>query len=260
MKIACLASIACLIAPLALGAQTPEERGRAIALEADRRATGFGALRAELRMVIRGERGETRVRELTIETLNDGDGEERTIVRFESPRDLRGTALLTVTEPSGASDQWLYMPALRRVNRIAGATRHGSFMGSEFAYEDVEAMAVERYTYRLLGSETLDGHRAWMVDRRSTDGSSRYGHQVVWFDQEAYRVLRIDFYDRSGERLKSLHLRGFRQYAGGYWRPDEMEMVNHQTGASTLLEWRTYTFGADLTRRDFDPRRLDRRG
>ncbi len=260
MRGMCLAAIF-LAAVSALGvAQTPEQRGREIAVEADRRATGYGDVTAELWMVIRGRRGEERKRELTIATLDAGGGEERTLVRFESPRDLRGTALLTVTGADGSSDQWLYMPALRRVSRIAGATRRGSFMGSEFAYEDIGVMAVQRYAYRLMQTDTLGGLDAWVVERRPQDGSSLYSRQLVWFDQQEYRVLRIDFYDRDDVLLKTLSLRGYRQYGGEFWRPDEMEMVNHQTGATTLLEWRDYVFGAGLTERDFEPSRLERSG
>jgi outer membrane lipoprotein-sorting protein len=255
-----IAWIVMSVLPSIGAAQTPEGRGPEIAAEADRRATGFSDLSAELRMVIRGGRGEERTRELTIAVLNVAGGEERTLVRFDSPRDLRGTALLTVTAAEGSNAQWLYMPALRRVNRLAGATRTGSFMGSEFAYEDIGAMAVEQYTHRLVKTDTLDGHAAWVVERRPKDASSLYSRQLVWFDQQEYRVLRIDFYDRDHVLLKTLRLRNFQQYEGQFWRPDEMVMLNHQTGASTLLEWRAYVFGAGLTRRDFEPNRLDREG
>ena len=242
------------------GVAQPPADGRAIAAEANRRATGFGDFSAELRMVIRGKEGDERTRELMIRTLNHGDGEERTVVRFHAPRDLRRTALLSVTHTDGSSDQWLYLPALQRVNRIVGAGRTGSFMGSEFAYEDVGAMGVDQYTYRLVGTETLDGLLVWVVERRPKDSASQYLRQVVWYDQEQYRVLRIDYFDRRDALLKTLRLRGFRQYQTRFWRPDEMEMINHQTGASTILTWQKYVFGIGLTARDFEPGRLDRGG
>ena len=240
--------------------QTPEHLGHEVAAEASRRATGFGDVSATLRMIVRGGRGDERVRELTIATMEvDGAG-ERTLVRFEAPRDLRGTALLTVNHGDGSSDQWLYLPALRRTKRIAGATRSGSFMGSEFSYEDISAMELDRYTYRLVETDTVDGMPAWVVERRPKDASSQYRRQLVWFDQREYRVLRIDFYDRHDMRLKTLSLRNYQRYADRFWRPDEMEMVNHQTRASTLLQWSNHVFGAGLRFRDFEPNRLNRGG
>jgi hypothetical protein len=72
--------------------------------------------------------------------------------------------------------------------------------------------------------------------------------------------LRIDFFDRRNTLLKTLTLRNFHRYAGGFWRPDTMEMVNHQTGACTALQWSDYVFGSGLLRRDFEPDRLGRDG
>ncbi len=250
--------------PLTLGLvdspQTPEDKGIEIALEANRRATGFGDLSSTVHMVVRNGRGGERVRELTIKILEvDGDG-ERTMVRFEEPRDLRGTALLTVDHGDGSSDQWLYLPALHRVKRIAGATQTGSFMGSEFSYEDIRAMEVNRYTYRLIRSDTLDSMPAWLVERRLKDLSSQYSRHLVWFDESEYRVLRIDFYDSDDRLLKTLTLGDFRQYEGRFWRPQRMEMVNHRTGASTVLTWSTPAIGTGLDERDFEPRQLQRGG
>lgn len=246
--------------PLTIGslvtAQTPEDKGHEIALEASRRASGFGDLSATIRMIVSNGRGGERERRLSIKTLEvDGDG-ERTVVRFEEPRDLRGTALLTVNRSDGSSDQWLYLPALRRVKRIAGSTQTGSFMGSELSYEDIRAMSVERYAYRLIRSDTLDTTPVWIVERRPRDPSSQYSSQLVWFDKKEYRVLRIDFYDRHDALLKTLTLSDFRQYDGRFWRADRMNMVNHQTGASTALHWSETEFNTGLAPRDFEPQRL----
>ncbi len=248
--------------PLTMGAigaaQTSEDRGHEIALEANRRATGFGDLSATLHMIVRNGRGTERVRELAIKTLEVDDEGQRTLVRFEEPRDLRGTALLTVGHGDGSSDQWLYLPSLQRVKRIAGASRSGSFMGSEFSYEDVSAMQPDRYTYRLIATDTLEGMPALIVELRPIDPSSQYSRQLVWFDESEYRVLRIDFYDRGDILLKTLTLNGFRKYGNRFWRPDVMEMVNQQTGASTALQWSNLVLGTGLDPRDFDPKRLGR--
>jgi outer membrane lipoprotein-sorting protein len=236
--------------------QTSGQKGLEIATQASVRAAGFGDLSASLRMVVRNGRGAERVRELTIQTLEvDGAG-ERSVVRFHAPRDLRGTALLTVNNTDVSADQWLYLPSLHRVKRIAGGTRSGSFMGSEFAYEDVSPTTVDQYTYRLLHTDSM--HRAWVVERRPIDESSQYSRQLVWYDQQEYRILQIDYYDRTDTLLKTLFLRDFALYEQRFWRPAEMEMVNRQTGASTLLQWTDMEFDRGLPPSDFDPNRLAR--
>ncbi len=240
-------------------AQRPEDRGRVVVEEARQRTSGFGDASARILMRVRGSGGAERSRELIVQTLEVVGG-ERTIVRFESPRDLYGTALLTHSRLDGSSDQWLYLPAFRRVKRIAGAARTGSFMGSEFAYEDVDPFEIDRYTYRLMGTDSLHGQAAWIVEFRPTDASSAYQRQLVWFDQEEYRALQIEYYYHHDGLLKTLHLRDYQRYHGRFWRPDEMEMINHRTGASTTLQWSDYQFGVGLAAGDFEPNRLSRGG
>jgi outer membrane lipoprotein-sorting protein len=160
--------------------------------------------------------------------------------------------MLTYSHPIGNDDQWLYLPALRRVKRIASNNKSGPFMGSEFAYEDIASQEVEKYTYRLLREEDLDGQATFVVERTPAYENSGYTKQIAWIDQDEYRTLKVEFYDRRDELLKTLVYAEYQQYLGQYWRPGRMEMVNHQTGKSTTLIWRDYEFRSGLTDRDFD--------
>jgi outer membrane lipoprotein-sorting protein len=239
-------------------AQTPEDKGLAIAVEADRRDSGFHDQTAELEMVLRNRHGEESHRQLRSLTLEQADDGDKSLVIFSAPADIHGTAFLTFSHSTGNDDQWLYLPALKRVKRIASSNKSGPFVGSEFAYEDISSQEVEEYTYRFLRDEELDGHTAFVVERYPVDPKSGYTRQVVWIDQTEYRVLKVDYYDRKGELLKTLTYTGYRQYLDKYWRPDSMRMVNHQTGKSTELEWRDYQFGGGLDDRDIDRASLAR--
>jgi outer membrane lipoprotein-sorting protein len=251
-----------LILPLAdsspAPAQTAEERGLAIARQAERRSSGYADYTARLTMVLRTRDGRERTREMRVSGLAmNGDG-DRTLIVFENPRDLEGTALLTFSHPEESDDQWLYLPSLKRVKRIAAGNRAGSFMGSEFAYEDIGSQEVDKFTYRYVGDETLDGEEAFVVERRPVDSSSGYSRQTVWVDQEEYRPLRIDYYDKDGEVLKTLRFTGYRRITGTYWRAGQMTMTNHKTGRTTTLTWSDYTFDTGLAERNFSPNGLAR--
>jgi outer membrane lipoprotein-sorting protein len=253
---------AVLILPLAdssvAPAQTAEESGLAIAREAGRRSSGYADYTARLTMTLRTRDGRQRLREMRVSGLAvNGDG-ERTLIVFEEPRDLQGTALLTFSHPQESDDQWLYLPSFKRVKRIAAGNRSGSFMGSEFAYEDIGSVEVEKFTYRYVGDETLDGEETFVVERYPVDSSSGYSRQTVWVDRQEYRPLRIDYYDKNGELLKTLRFVGYRHIAGAYWRADEMTMINHQTGRKTTLTWSDYAFDMGLGARDFSPNGLAR--
>ena len=256
---AALAALAALAfqAPTVL-AQSPERRGLEIALEADRRDIGFGDSSAELTMVLRNRHGEESIREMRSSTLEQESDGDKTLVIFDLPRDIQGTAFLSYTHKTGTDDQWLYLPALKRVKRIASDNKSGPFMGSEFAYEDISSQEVEKYTYRYVGEEDLDGQAAFVVERFPVDEKSGYTKQIVWYDQAEYRVMKIEFYDRKAALLKTLVYRDYLQYLGQYWRSNEMEMVNHQTGKSTVLQWGNYQFQTGVDDRDFDQNSLKR--
>lgn len=233
------------------------ERGLEVAIAADRRDAGFGAQTASLTMILRNRHGEESTREMRVKTLEvDGDG-DKSLVVFDRPGDVAGTALLSFTHKVGSDDQWLYLPALRRVKRIASNNKAGPFMGSEFAYEDVVSQEVEKYTYRFIGVEDLDGFSAYVIERFPVDENSGYSRQVVWLDRAEYRPLKIDYYDRKSTLLKTYTAHHYGEY-DGYWRAARMEMVNHQTGKTTTLLWRDYDLSVTLDGRDFDQASLRR--
>jgi hypothetical protein len=239
-------------------AETPEERGLAIAVEADRRDGGFHDQTAELQMILRNRHGEESHRELRSRTLEQIDDGDKSLIIFDAPADIEGTAFLTFSHSTGADDQWLYLPALKRVKRIASSNKSGPFVGSEFSYEDISSQEVEEYTYRYLRDEEIDGQSAFVIERVPVDPKSGYTRQVVWVDQVEYRTLRVEFYDRKDDLLKTLTYGRYEEYLDRYWRAGTMLMVNHQTGKSTELAWRNYEFGKGLEDRDFDRASLAR--
>ncbi len=239
-------------------AETPEEKGLSIATEDDKRDNGFGDYKAGLQMILKNRHGEKSVRYMrskNLEVVGDGD---KSLITFDRPRDIKGTALLNFSHKTGIDDQWLYLPALKRVKRISSANKSGSFMGSEFAYEDVTSQEVEKYTYKWLRDETYEGLECFVFERYPTYKNSGYTRQMVWLDKKEYRLMKIDFYDRKNALLKTQTFRGYHQYLGKYWHPDEMFMQNHQTGKTTLLKWSDYKFKNGFKDKDFNKNSLKR--
>ncbi|MDH5446830.1 MAG: outer membrane lipoprotein-sorting protein [Gammaproteobacteria bacterium] len=239
-------------------AQTPEEKGLAIAVEADKRDLGWGNSTTEMFMTLRnaqGQESKRRMRTKVLEVKGDGD---KSLTIFDHPRDVKGTAFLSFTHAKRPDDQWLYLPALKRVKRISSANKSGPFMGSEFAYEDISSQEVEKYTYKYLRDEKLDGHDCFVVERMPTYEHSGYTKLVSWIDKKMYQGRKVEFYDRKNTLLKTLNITKHKQYLGKYWRAHQMDMLNHQTKKSTTLEWKNYKFKTDLTSRDFDKNALKR--
>lgn len=245
-------------ATINLNAQTLEEKGLEIAIETDKRDMGFGDSSSELTMILRNKQGDESKRKIsnkTLEVENDGD---KSLVIFNEPRDVKGTAFLSFTHKSGPDDQWLYLPALKRVKRIASDNKSGPFMGSEFAYEDISSQEVEKYTYKYIKDENIDGVDYFVIEQYPVDKKSGYTRQVVWIDTDQYRPMRTDYYDRKNSLLKTLTFHEYNQYLNKYWRANKMSMINHQTGKSTDLLFSDYKFANGFSESDFNQNSLKR--
>jgi len=246
------------ISAVSMVAQTPEEKGLQIAIESDKRDIGFGDSQSELKMILRNKQGDESTRKMSNKTLEvDGDG-DKSLVIFNEPRDVKGTAFLSFTHKSGPDDQWLYLPALKRVKRIASDNKSGPFMGSEFAYEDISSQEVEKYTYKYIKDEKMNGMDCYLVERYPVDKSSGYTRQEVLYDREHYRPMKVVFYDRKNSKLKTLNYESYKQYLDKYWRSNKLLMVNHQTGKSTDLIFKGYKFANGFSESDFNKNSLKR--
>ncbi len=242
-------------------AQTPEEKGLEIAKKANELDDGWGDITSNMKMLLVNKQGQTSEREIrtkTLEVIGDGD---KSLSIFDKPKDVRGTAFLTFSHIEGADDQWLYLPALKRVKRISSRNKSGPFMGSEFAYEDLSSQEVEKYTYKYIKDEACGQNQeltCFVSERYPVDEFSGYTKQVTWVDQIEYRPWKTDFYDRKGALLKTLTFSDYNQYLDKYWRANKMEMVNHLTGKKSILTWSNYQFKTGLKDSDFNKSKLKR--
>jgi outer membrane lipoprotein-sorting protein len=246
--------------PGVAAAQLPEARGRAIAEEADRHDLGWHDESTVMKMILRNASGQESVRELRRQALEstEPDRGDKSIILFDMPRDIQGTALLSHTRMLEPDDQWLYLPALRRVKRISSGNKSGPFVGSEFAYEDLVSQEVAKYDYRWLRDERCGELECAVVERYPRYENSGYTNQIVWWDKEEYRVQRIEYYDRKGALLKTLTYHDYREYGGQFWRPGRMVMENHQNGKSTELLFEMWELGTGVSDGQFTASRLRR--
>ncbi|MCP5368212.1 MAG: outer membrane lipoprotein-sorting protein [Hyphomicrobiales bacterium] len=240
-------------------AETPEEKGLRIAKEADVSDAGFADFTANGKMILRNKQGKESTREFKGWTLEVSDDGDKSMNMFTEPRDVKGTALLTWNHKQGDDDQWLYLPVLKRVKRISSSNKTGSYVGSEFSYEDLTSPEVEKYTYKWLREEPCPVKPELtcnVMERYPTDKESGYSKQIAWLEKETYRGYKVDYYDRKDTFLKTLTFHDYNKYADKHWRPGKMMMVNHQTGKSTDMLWTDYQFKTGLSDGDFKSTRL----
>jgi hypothetical protein len=168
------------------------------------------------------------------------DGSESTLFKFTAPPVVQGTGLLIVDAGKAVNDIWMYLPATRRIRRIAGAEKSNWFMGTEFTHEDFEDYKASAYTFQLDKEDEAcgDQQRCFVVSAVASDAAEKdasgYGKKVYWIEKQSMYPVRVDYLDKSGAPAKRLDVRKLAR-AGNYWRPQMYEMRNLANGRTTRL-------------------------
>lgn len=234
-------------------------KGYEIALEVDKRGSNFVDLKVDMEMIIRSADGRETSRQLSIRQLemeNDGD---RSLLVIRSPRALRGSAVLSHAHPDRSDDQWIFLPAVKRVKKITSNNKSGPFLGSDFAYEDLVYQEVDRFTYKFLKEDLIGSTEYWVVERTPLDDHSGYSKQLTWYNKSKYRVERIEYYDKHQRHSKTLTMTDFRLYEGQFWKPHLMVMESVLNSRSTQMIWSEFVFdNGFLSKRDFSTTALRR--
>ncbi len=207
--------------------------GKEIMTLVDERADGDDR-HSIMKMTLVNKRGRKRVREL--ESFSKDYGKDKKMVMiFRTPADVKGTAFLSWSydDPQKEDDKWLYMPALRKVRRISGASRNEYFMGSDFTYDDMGDRNVEEDTHTLLGEEVIDDHNCWKIESIPVDPEDMYTRKIYWIDKQSHLVLKAEYYDKDG-LLKNYRVISFSQQ-DGIWTVLKSEMDNISRNHKTYI-------------------------
>lgn len=255
MKKIILTLVLCILPALSFA---DAQKGLEIMQEVDKRDLGWQDMTADLKMILKNKNGDEHVRSLRMKTLEIHDDGDKSLSIFDTPRDIKGTAFLSFTHALEADEQWLYLPALKRVKRISSSNKSGPFLGSEFAFEDLSSFELKKYKYNYLRDEAEANIDCFVIESVPQYEHSGYTRTIVWVDKQRYIPLRIDYYDRKNALLKTQTFNTYQQYLNQYWRADNAVMENFLTGKSTMLTWANYQFRTGLTARNFDKNTLKR--
>ncbi len=220
---------------------------------------GWGNLTANVRMELK-QGSSTAVREMQMKMLELEKTGESDLLRVTLPADLSGTGLLTTTHDSGVEEQWLYLPAIKRVKRIAMDSKGGAFLSSEFSYENLEPFQVQKYSYQRLADETYANEICYVLQSIPVGTGSVYGKLINWIAQSDYRLLKTEFYGKDGVLEKTLYIEQFEKYREKYSRPVRLRMVSAKNNAVTVAQWSNLKYDERLDAREFDAANLKRIG
>lgn len=193
-------------------------------------------------LTIHSKKGNDRIRQILMKSKDYGNVEKEVIV-FQTPKDVAGVAYLMFDYPEDVngnkkdSDNWLYMPAMKKTRRIAasGTEGEGQFMGTDFTYEDIGERALSKDNYTLLGEETVDGVMCYKVECISKAGTEKNPRRVIYCGKEDFVLRKCEFYDRQNSLHRVLNVTDIKTVSG-YKVATVMKMENVQSGTWSKIE------------------------
>ncbi len=209
------------------------------------------------RMELTDRAGSRRTRELVMYRMEPTKGEFMSLARFLSPADIAGTGLLSMDKADGSSEQWLYLPAMDRVRRVASDRKGGRFVGSDLYFEDLQTRKPESDNHRLVGKETLDGVACDIVESIPVDaGNSVYKRRLLWIEPQLAIVMRIDYFEKDEAKPSKRWVLLSKQRIQGYWAAMDSKTTDLVTGNETRLVALTIKFDRKLPSKLFSSRAL----
>ena len=210
---------------------------------------------ANLVMTLTNSRGSTRERSIQQYRKTDVDGEKK-IMFFLAPSDVKDTSFLSYSYADGRSDdQWIYLPALTRVKRVASDKKNESFMGSDFTYDDMGTRHPSSDTHTVIRTEILDGRNCLVIESIPKEAKPTYAKTLAWVVENEWIGLKKEFYLPNGSVGKKLEITSYEK-TDGVWVITDMTMTNVDKGSSTRIQMLDVSFNNDLKDSVFTERQM----
>ena len=217
-------------------------------------------LNADLEMKII-KSGRERVRKLTMVSHKADDGVEKSLIRFLSPSDVRGTGFLSIDNPEGVDEQYLYLPALGKPRRISSEERGGSFMGSDLTYEDLSP-SKEDYRHKLIGTEIIDEDEVYVVESTPVTEEIQddvgFSKKISYIRKDIFVLIKAEYLDDQGNVSKKMVVSNFEEITDNLWYGTYMVMEDLKKESKTILEYDNLEYDTDISDDYFSIRQLTR--
>jgi len=246
------------------GARAAGPDGRWVAEQIRDRDQGRDA-RFDVRMRILDSRGGVRERRFTLMLKRGAKGEDRGLIRFSQPADIKSTGLLIWKHLNAEAERFLFLPAMGRIRRIAGGEAQENFVGSDFSYEDIGGQDFDAYTYELLEGDgtTTDPsgatYKFYKLQSRARDASAPFPTTISYVDKESFVVRHAERLDRAGQRRKTYDVQKLAKVQG-FWTALAATMATDRERTRTELVIDASQYNVGLTEDDFSRRALERGG
>lgn len=243
-------SILCLISFLLLffyqadPSSAQEMDGRTLARKVYDRDDGKDSY-AKVQMLLVDKRGKKRLRSMI--TANKEYGSlEKGYIRFTSPTSIDGTSFLYWENEGRDDDQFLYLPALRRVRRIAGNQKDKRFVNTDYTYEDMQKRKVDEDVHKVLRSERFKNDDCWVLESiPKVSENSQYGKRVIWVVKDNYVPVKTEYFDKKDRLIKVFTGKGLSKI-DGIWTVTMSEMQDLKRKHRTLMKTVSMKYNSNI--------------
>jgi len=203
-------------------------------------------------MILIDKKGNEEVREMIMFSQEGENGKSSTLVRFLSPKSVKGVTLLNIDD---GEKIYLYMPAFGKAKRIAGATKGDEFMGTGLSYEDMSMDYKDKdYEKKLL--EETDGE--YIVEVLPSGEDVSYEKIILHVDKENFYAKKVEFYKVSSELTKTLTINKIKVDDKGKVTPIEIAFTDMVENRVTKIIIKEIEYNIELTSGFFSIRTLSK--
>ena len=238
-------------------ASTPEARAH---IQANIEAEAAKDEKTSVRITLSNAQGKVQERTLHWTTITLPSGDKRSLVVFDLPKAIRGTGLLTHENTTSDDERWLYLPALKKTRRISGSDKSDTFMGTDFAYEDLVTEEPEKYDYTFPAIQDCGPTCVKVIAVPATEQEKResgYARREITLDTRTHMVLAVEYFNKAGIHAKSYKASEFQTvHPNGALRPFRMEMVDLLNQHTTVMLFEGYHIDTGVSESDVSQRAL----
>jgi outer membrane lipoprotein-sorting protein len=201
-------------------------------------------------------RGKKRIRNFIIYRKDDGELLKQ-LIRFTSPADIEGTGFLSFEREDEATEQFLYLPALRRTRRIVSSQKDHRFVNTDFTYEDMERRRVKDHIHAISGEEKKQERDCWILESRpKAKAESQYSLIKSWVAKDIYVPLFVEYYSKKRKLIKQYSVAKLEKIQG-IWTEIEVVMIDLNREHRTLIKVKDIKYNSNLPDDTFTRRNLE---
>lgn len=212
---------------------------------------------ALIKMTLKRKNSEPRVRTFFSYTREPKLKTQDVLIRFLTPSDIKDTGLLTKDKPGDNTQQWIFLPTLKRSREVSASRKGGRFVGSDYFYQDLQDREVDQDNHVYKGTGEVNGQKAHiLISKTKDESSSVYSARVQWIHEKTLLPLKVIFYDKSNTKWKELIVHKM-QNIQGYWTVMDSTMTDLKTNGSTQLTVEKIKYDIGIPEKQFNKQSLE---